>query len=207
MSEPIPEQQPVAAEETTPEPEPSWQGPTRDEWEATQAQLQQYAQMLQPQQPQWQQQVPQAPDPFSETYQQDLDAYLDYRMAGSRQLEQEIRYAQAEDWAMGRFDELAESGGGFDRDAAYARANMILQQQGGDPVQALERAAREQREFEQRIGQEFYQRQIEQLTQNAGAPRGVSAGGVSAAQTVSTGGLGADPYAVTRKFFPQGGGR
>jgi hypothetical protein len=201
MSEPLPEQQPVAAEET-PEPEPSWQGPTQSEWEQTQAQLQQYAQMLQPQPPPWQQQAPQAPDPFSETYQSDLDAYLDYRLAGARQLEQEIRYAQAEDWAMGRFDELAESGGGFDKDAAYARANMILQQQGGDPTQALERAAKEQREFEQRIGQEFYQRQIEQLTQNAGAPRGLAAGQLGAAQTVSTGGLGTDPLAVVRKFFP-----
>jgi len=203
MSESVPEQPPVAAEETpAPEPEPSWQGPTQAEWEQTQAQLAQYAQMLQPQQPQFgQPQAPQAPDPFSESYQADLDAYLDYRLAGARQLEQEIRYAQAEDWAMGRFDELAESGGAFDRDAAYARANMILQQQGGDPTQALERAAREQRDFEQRIGQEFYQRQIEQLQQNAGAPRGLPAGQLGAAQTVSTGGLGNVPHAVSRKFF------
>ena len=202
MSEPLPEQPPVAAEETpAPEPEPSWTGPTRDEWEATQAQLQQYAQMLQPQQPQYQQTAPQVPDPFSETYQQDMEAYLAYREASFRQLQDEIRFAQAEDWAMERFGQLAESGGGFDPDLAYARANMILQQQGGDPVAALEQAAREQREFEQRIGQEFYQRQIEQLQQNAGAPRGLPAGQLGAAQTISTGGLGNVPNAVTRKFF------
>ena len=194
----------VPAPEVTPEPveqEESWAGPSRAEWEQTQAQLAQYAQLLQPQQPQYAPQVPQAPDPFSETFQADLDAYVDYRLQGSRQLEQEIRYAQAEDWAMGRFDELAEAGGAFDRDVAYARANMILQQQGGDPTQALERAAREQREFEQRIGQAFYDRQIEQLTQNAGAPRGLPAGQLGAAQTVSTGGLGNVPHAVSRKFF------
>src|SRR5215471_2197643 len=120
MSEPVPEQEPVAAEQA-PEPEPSWQGPTQAEWEQTQAQLAQYAQMLQPQQPQYAPQVPQAPDPFSESFQADLDAYVDYRLQGARQLEQEIRYAQAEDWAMERLGQLAESGGEFNRQRAYER--------------------------------------------------------------------------------------
>src|SRR5215831_5454137 len=202
MSEPLPEE-PTAVPESSPEPaaEPEWSGPSQAEWEQTQAQLAQYAQMLQPQPRYPQYQAPQIPDSFSENFREEMESYLNYREASFRQLQTEIRHAQAEDWAMTRFDELAESGGAFDRDAAYARANMILQQQGGDPVRALEQAAREQREFEQRIGQAFYQRQIEQLQQNAGAPRGLPAGNLGAAQTISTGGLGNVPNAVTRKFF------
>jgi hypothetical protein len=204
MSEVEPEQPPVEVPAETPA-EPSWAGPTQEEWQATQAQLQQYAQMLQPQQPQYGYEQPQAPDPFSETFQSDLDAYINYRLAGSQQLEQEIRLAQAEDWAHEHLDQLAQAGE-FDRDAAYARANMILMQSGGDPVAALDQAARETREYEQRVGQAFYDRQIEQLRTNAGAPRGMPAGGNGAAQTVQTGGLGKGPFAVTRRFFPQGGG-
>jgi len=118
MSEAVPEQPAVEPEAETSE-EPTWQGPTQAEWEQTQAQLQQYAQMLQPQpQPQHGYQQPTAPDPFSETFQQDLNAYIDYRLAGSQQLEQEIRLAQAEDFAYGHLDELATKGGEFDRDAA-----------------------------------------------------------------------------------------
>ena len=207
MSEQAPEQPAVEAPVEAPV-EPGWQGPTEEEWNATQQQLQQYAQMLQPLQPQQYgfPQQPQAPDPFSETFQQDLDAYLSYRLQGSQQLEQEIRLAQAEDWAMGHLDELAQKGGEFNRERAYERANIILMQQGGDPVRALDQAAREIREYEAGIGQAFYDRQIEQLRTNAGAPRALPASGISGAQTVPTGGLGAGPYAVTRKFFPQGGG-
>jgi hypothetical protein len=203
MSEQLPEQPPV---EAPAEPaEPSWQGPSQAEWEQTQAQLAQYAQLLQPQQPQYgSPQAPQAPDPFSETFQSDLNAYIDYRLAGSQQLEQEIRLAQAEDWAMERLDQAAAAGGEFDREAAYARANMILLQSGGDPVAALDQAAKDVRDYEQRVGQAFYDRQIEQLSTNARAPGGLPAGGLSAGQTVATGGLGAGPYAVTRKFFPGG---
>ena len=162
MSEQVPEQPPVEPTET-PAEEPSWQGPSQEEWEQTQAQLQQYAQMLQPQQPQYQPQQPMAPDPFSETFQQDLDAYIGYRMQGSQQLEQEIRLAQAEEFAMEHLDTLAQKSGEFDREAAYARANMILMQSGGDPMAALDQAARDVREYEQRVGQAFYDRQIEQL--------------------------------------------
>src|SRR5215471_4434596 len=145
MSEPLPEQTPVEPTEPT---EPEWAGPSRDEWEAAQAQLQQYEQMFQAQQPQQQVQPQQVQlDPFSETFQSDLDSYLDQRMAGSRQLEQEIRLAQAEEFAMERLEQLAQSGGEFDRDAAYARANMILMQQGGDPMRALDQAARDVRDY------------------------------------------------------------
>jgi len=204
MSEPVPEQPPVEPEAPAVE-EPSWSGPTQAEWEQTQAQLQQYAQMFQQaQQPQYGYQPPQAPDPFSETFQQDLDAYIGYRMQGTQQLEQEIRLAQAEEFALEHLEQLAQRGGEFDRDAAYARANMILMTQGGDPLAALDQAARDVREYEQRIGQAFYDRQIEQLTTNAGAPRGLPPSGVSGAQTVPTGGLGTDTYAVVRKFFPNG---
>ena len=202
MSEAAPEQPAVEPVETSAE-EPSWQGPSEEEWNATQAQLAQYAQMLQPQQPTYQPQQPMAPDPFSETFQQDLDAYIGYRMAGAQQLEQEIRLAQAEEFAMEHLDTLAQRGGEFDRDAAYARANMILMQSGGDPMAALDQAAKDVREYEQRVGQAFYDRQIEQLQTNAGAPRGVPASGLSGAQTVPTGGYGNVPFAVSSRLAGQ----
>jgi hypothetical protein len=203
MSEPLPEQ-PLVSEPEAPAEE-EWSGPSQAEWEATQAQLQQYNQMLQqpqqPQPPQYQQQPPAPPDPFEDDFQGRLDAYIDYRMAGAQQLEQEIRLAQAEEFAMTHLNELASSGGEFDRSAAYARANMILIQQGGDPVQALDQAAKDVRDYEQRVGQAYYQQQIEQVQTNAGAPRGLPAGTIGGAQTVATGGLGNVPNAVTRKFF------
>ena len=202
MSEALPEPQ-VELPEAPAEEE--WSGPSREEWEQTQALLSQYNQMLQqPQQPQpqqFQQQPPSPPDPFEDDFQGRLDAYIDYRMAGAQQLEQEIRLAQAEEFAMTHLNELASSGGEFDRGQAYARANMILIQNGGDPVQALDQAAREVREYEQRVGQQYYQQQIEQVQANAGAPRGLPAGTIGGAQTVATGGLGNVPNAVTRKFF------
>jgi hypothetical protein len=202
MSEPLPEPQ-VELPEAPAEEE--WSGPSREEWEQTQALLSQYNQMLQqPQQPQpqqFQQQPPSPPDPFEDDFQGRLDAYIDYRMAGAQQLEQEIRLAQAEEFAMTHLNELASAGGEFDRGQAYARANMILIQNGGDPVQALDQAAREVREYEQRVGQQYYQQQIEQVQANAGAPRGLPAGTIGGAQSVATGGLGNVPNAVTRKFF------
>jgi len=200
MSEQTPE---LPAEQAEPA-EDVWSGPSQEEWQETQAQLQQYQQLLQQQQPsqeQYQPQQPSAPDPFSETFQQDLDAYIGHRMQGAQQLEQEIRLAQAEEFAMERLDQLAQQGGDFDRDDAYARANMILMSQGGDPLRALEQAAKETREYEQRVGQAFYDRQIEQLQTNAQAPRGLPVGSTGAVQTVPTGGLGNVPNAVTRKFF------
>src|SRR5215471_1133652 len=138
MSELEPEQTP----EATPEPaEPSWTGPSEEEWSATQAQLAQIAQMLQPQQPQYQQPYqnePPIPDPFAEDYQQQYLAREEWRMQGYQQLESEIRYAQADDWAHEHLDELAQRGGEFNRDRAFERANILLMQHGGDPVQALE---------------------------------------------------------------------
>src|SRR4029077_13623577 len=153
MSEPLPEQ-PVDLPEAPAEEE--WSGPSREEWEQTQALLAQYNQQLQqpqappqyqprhahntrrrpqpqaPPQYQPQQQPPSPPDPFEDDFQGRLDAYIDYRMAGAQQLEQEIRLAQAEEFAMTHLNELAQAGGEFDRAQAYARANMILIQQGGD---------------------------------------------------------------------------
>lgn len=201
MSEPMPEPTQDIPEAPV---EEEWSGPSREEWEQTQALLAQYNQQQQqpqPQQPQQYQQPPAPPDPFEDDFQGRLDAYIDYRMAGAQQLEQEIRLAQAEEFAMTHLNELASKNGEFDRSAAYARANMILIQQGGDPVQALDQAAKDVREYEQRVGQAYYQQQIEQVQANAGAPRGLPAGTIGGAQTVATGGLGNVPNAVTRKFF------
>jgi hypothetical protein len=199
MSEPLIEQPPVepAAEPAVEPAAPAWSGPTQEEWEATQQQLQQYEQLLQPQPP------PQYGPTLSEypTGQEIMD-FIAYSQQGVNQFEQEVRLAQAEEQAMSRLDELAAAGGDFDRDTAFARANMIMVQQGGgDPMRALEQAARETREYEQRVGQAFYDRQIEQLQTNANAPRGLPATGGGSAQLVPTGGLGNVPNAVTRKFF------
>jgi hypothetical protein len=200
MSEIEPEAPPV---EQTVE-EPSWM-PSQEEWQATQERLQQFEQVLAPPQPQYQQ-GPQIPDPFSETYAQDFQAYTESLMAPYAEFQQQIQLAEAEERGMEILNQHASTLGDFDREMAWARANQLIGQFGTDPraaERALEQAARDTREYEKRVGEAYHQQQIEQIQTVAGAPRGLPAQ-VNGAQTVTAGGYGNVPGAVERRFF--GGG-
>lgn len=186
--------------------ESAWTGPSQDEWEATQQQLQQYAELLAPPPPdpyQQQQGPPPVPDPFSETYAQDFQAYTEALVAPYQQFQQTLQLQEAEERGMEILDHHAETLGEFDRTTAWARANMLIGQYGNDPraaERALEQAAKETREYEQRIGQAYYDAQVQQIQNVAGAPRTMPAG-VGGSQTVVSGGYGNVPGAVVKRFF------
>lgn len=180
--------------------EPAWTGPSQDEWQQTQEQLAQYAQMLQPPQQNPEQQPLAAPDPFSESYQQDLEAYIDSRVAPFQQFQQQVQLAAAEERAMELLNQQASTVGEFDRGMAMARANQIMYQNGGTPESALAQAAKETREYERRVGEQYHQQQIEQIQGVAGAPRHLPPG-TPAGQTVPVGSYGNQPNAVTNRLF------
>ena len=199
MSDLAPEGAPEApAVEEAPVEQP-W-APDPAEWQATQERLEQLAQVVQPQ-PQWQPQPqgPPIPDPFSENYAEQFQQYTEHLMAPYQQFQQQLQLAEAEERGMEILNEHAQTLGDFDRDMAWARANMLTYQ-GIDVHKALEQAARETREYERRVGEAFHQQQMEQIQTVAGAPRGMPAQ-VGGSQTVPVGNYGNVPNAVTARMF------
>ena len=206
MSDPVPEPGSPPPDPTPPpnppEQQPAW-APDPDEWQATQQQLQELAQIVQPQPPPWQQapQAPPVPDPFADDYAQQMQAYMDHVTAPMRQWQEQQQLSAAQEQAMSTLSQLAEKDGAFDRDMAWARANQLILENGGDPHKALQQAAVDTRAYEQKVRDDAiaaYQQQIQNV---AGAPRGQLPVGVGGAQTVPTGGYGNVPNAVTRKIF------
>lgn len=209
MSELTPEGAAIVNPEPAPEPaaDPGF-AVDPAEWQATQDRLAELQQIVQPPPQPWQQtpQGPPIPDPFAEDYPQQFQAYIEHVQQPLKEWQQQQQLTAAQSQAMSTLDQLAESGGTFDRDMAWARANQIILENGGDPNKALEQAAKDTREYEARVGKAYYEQQIAQL-QNAGnAPRGPLPAGVNGSQLVTTGGYGNVPNAVTSRFFgPQVG--
>lgn len=170
------------------------------EWQATQDRLAQIADVVQPPTPPWQQpQGPPVPDPFADDYQAQFQAYIEHVNAPMRQWQEQQQLTAAEQQAKATLDTLAGQGD-FDRDTAWARANQIILQNGGDPNKALEQAAKETRELESRIRAQAVEEYKQQL-QGVAGQRGALPAGPGGAQTVATGGLGNVTNAVTHKFF------
>jgi hypothetical protein len=202
MSEIAPEGAQVEPTELPPEQDVGWM-PSQEEWQATQERLQQFEQALTPQQPQYEQQGPPIPDPFSETYSQDLQQFVQAQLEPYAQFQQQLQMQEAEERGMEILNQHASSLGEFDREMAWARANQLVAQFGSDAraaERALEQAAKDTREYEKRVGEAYHQQQIEQIQTVAGAPRGLPAQ-VNGAQTVTAGGYGNVPGAVERRFF------
>jgi hypothetical protein len=202
MSEIVPEGAPAESVELPPEQDVGWM-PSQEEWQATQERLQQFEQALTPQQPQYEQQGPPIPDPFSETYSQDLQQFVQAQLEPYAQFQQQLQMQEAEERGMEILNQHASSLGEFDREMAWARANQLVGQYGSDAraaERALEQAAKDTREYEKRVGEAYHQQQIEQIQTIAGAPRGIPAQ-VNGAQTVTAGGYGNVPGAVERRFF------
>ena len=204
MSELAPEGASVEPVEA-PTEDTSWM-PTQEEWQATQERLAQFEQALQPQpQYEYQQQGPPIPDPFSETYAQDLQAYTQAQLAPIQQFVEQQQIAQGEQQAMEILGEIAAREGEFDKEMAWMIARDTAATRGApssdrESQQLLAEAAKQVREYEKRIGEAYHQQQIEQIQTVAGAPRGLPAQ-VNGAQTVSAGGYGNVPGAVERRFF------
>jgi len=185
--------------------EPAWQGPSQSEWEQAQERLAQFEQAFQPQPSYEQPQGPPVPDPFSETYAQDLQAYTQAQLAPLQQFVEQQQIAQGEQQAMEMLGEIAAREGEFDKQMAWMIARDTAATRGApssdrESQQLLAEAARQVREYEKRIGEAYHQAQIEQIQTVAGAPRGLPAQ-VNGAQTVSAGGYGNIPGAVERRFF------
>jgi len=205
MSELAPEGAEVEQVETS--AEPAWQGPTQSEWEQTQAQLGQYAELMQQLQPQYAQGPP-VPDAFSETYADDLQAYMQAQLAPLQQFVEQQQIAQGEQQAMEMLGEIAARDGEFDKEMAWTVAQNMAATRGApsndrESQQLLAEAAKQIREYERRVGEAYHQQQIEQIQAVAGAPRGMPAG-QPGAQTVTAGGYGNVPYAVANRFFGNG---
>ena len=202
MSDLAPEGAPVEpVAEEAPAAEQPW-APDPAEWEATQQRLAELQQVVQPQ-PQWQPQPqgPPIPDPFSENYAEQFQQYTEHLMAPYQQFQQQLQLAEAEERGMEILSEHAQTLGEFDRDMAWARANMLTYQ-GVDVHKALEQAAKETREYERRVGEAYHQQQIEQF-QGLGQVRrepGQSGQTGAASQLISVNGPG-DESAVLHKYF------
>ena len=202
MSEIAPEGAPVEPVEQA--EGPAWQGPTPEEWAATQERLAQFEQQLQPQ-PQYQPQGPPVPDPFSETYAQDLQAYTQAQLAPIQQFIQQQEMERGEQQAMEMLGEIAARDGEFDKEMAWMIARELAATRGApsndrESQQLLAEAAKQIRDYERRVGEAYHQQQIEQIQTVAGAPRGMPAG-QPGAQTVTAGGYGNVPFAVANRFF------
>jgi hypothetical protein len=177
--EPTPEGEPTA-----PETEPAWSGPSQEEWGAVlgyvnqQAQREQQIGQLYGAGPQAQD-GPQRPDPWNrpDTFQEDLDAYINARMQPVSEFTQEARLAEAEERAQDILTDLVAKHGEFDKEVAYARANVILPQMvnryGPGPKAAeaaLEAAAQAQLEWERKRDEAAVGRYTNQIKTLAGAP-------------------------------------
>jgi hypothetical protein len=204
MSELAPEGAPV---ELPPEQEDvGWQAPSQEEWQATQDRLAQVEQVLAPQptyQPQ--PQGPPIPDPFTETYAQDLQAYTQAQLAPIQQFIEQQQMERGEQQAMEMLGEIGARDGEFDKDMAWVIARDLAATRGvpsndRESQHPRTEAAKQVREYERRVGEAYHQQQIEQIQTVAGAPRGLPAQ-VNGAQTVPAGGYGNVPGAVERRFF------
>lgn len=192
--------------------EPAW-APSLEEYQALQQQVEQLAQYVQPQQPQWQpqQQGPPRPDPWErpETFQDDLDAYIEAKTAFVGQLQQEMVQVQGREEAMGMLDKIANDVGPFDKDMAYTLARqMVVSGQAPAPQsdreaqQVLAEAAKQVRDYERRVGEAYHQQQLEQIQGLSGVRRepGQSGQAGAASQLISVNGPG-DETAVLQKYF------
>jgi hypothetical protein len=220
MSELAPETpvEPQAEPEAQVEPEAAaepWAGPTQEEWEATQERLAQYEAQQQPEEGEPE---PFQLDPYADDFQDQLDRYLDSRLAPVSQYTESAMQAEAEERAMDIIQDIASREGEFlfpEQSPKIARslANEFIgeeqQRYGFGPKAAeaaLERAVKAVREYEQTIGKAYHERQMNQLGTLAGAPRQPGVAGTQAAPSTPTP-EGGDELALVGHYFGQGTGR
>lgn len=203
---------PPAPEPEPDEPvEPEWSGPSREEWTQAQTLLSEYEQLrqqqYQAQQPQ-QEQGPQPPDPWADDYAQQLEAYVDAKLSFVQQLQQQMVDQEGREAALSFLEKDAATNGPLtDPARVWDQANYLVKT-GQAPVpqsdreanQFLADLARQQREYDKKVGEAYHQQQLEQMQTVAGGQRRLPTS-QAAAQTVSAGGYGNVPHAVADRFF------
>lgn len=195
--------------DTAPDPEPvepAWSGPSQEEWQQTQQALLYMAQQLQPQQ--------QEPviDQFADNFQEQLDAYLDQRLAPIQTVQQEAIMGRAEEQAMEILTNVAATDP-FIYEGSLENARKLAndyiaqtqQQYGYGPraaEEALKLAHKAVREWETKVGEAYHQQQLEQLRGLGQVRREPAAAGMNgqASQLITTAGPG-DERAVLAKYF------
>lgn len=193
--------EPVAPEPgIAPEPEapaePAWSGPSQDEWNEYQEAVRFLAQAQQaPPEPQHQEQ-PQTQaeiDFFADNAQEQLDAYIESKLAPYADYTQQAILSEAEERAHDILSDIVQREGEFLFEGSLEKARglanqyvpQMAAQYGYGPAaaeHALEQAAKDVREWEQAVGQAYHERQINQLSTLGGAPRQPGAAGTGGAQ-------------------------
>lgn len=215
MSELEPE--PTTAEAVATEPEapeapaePSWSGPSQEEWEQTQSALEYFSSLMQPVVPQ-QPQGPEpltAPDPFADDYPQQLAQYveqmIEQRTAPIAGYVQETQRSEGEKLSKDVLSDLSSRDGEFDIDRAYEIGLARYREQAAmNPTaqtwEALEKtmaqAAAEVREYEHKVAEAAVERYKNELAGLGGRRPDLPAGGANGASqqfTVTPGGTELD---------------
>lgn len=202
------------------EPE-AWAGPSQEEWEATQSLIErlgplaQYAEQLGQEGDEGYEDV--ELDPMSDTFADQLRELIRAEIQPLSGYVQETQLGEAEQQAMDIIHDLQASGGEFlvpESSSKLARslANDFMpesvQRYGVGPKAAeaaLQKAVETVREMEQSIGKAYYERQMNQLSTLAGAPREPGSPGQAAAQQQAH--IPGDERDLVRAHFSAGTGR
>lgn len=206
--------EPAAPEEPAGEPAaPEWAGPSREDWEASQQSQRELLAWAAEQAQRAGRPEPLTVSPFDDDFMSQLDRYLDQRLAPISQFQQGMEQQQGEDYALDVIaDNAAQHGEFYGGDQSnrnvLAQARELLPdaiRRFGDTPKAgefaIEQACKSVREYEEAIGKSYHERQVNQLTGLAGAPR--EPGGAAGAAQITAG-----PYSqgqrVTDRFFGRG---
>lgn len=206
--DPAPPADPPAGGDPAADAGGGWQGPAQDEWGRVTSFMEQAAPTLSmlgellndPGDPGAQQQGQPQLDPSDPA---SVQGYLDSqverlfqeRVAPFQPLLGQIAEREGEQAARGRLDELAGTIGSFDRDQALVTAQVLLQQ-GLQPDQALEQAARRQFTSEQKFRETIINEYKASLGAAATAAPGAPADGGAANETQQVDGRARDRYDV-----------
>lgn len=218
--EAVPEPGPLSPEYAAPEPvapEPAWTGPSQEDWDRVSGgfdnlsqQLDYIAQMAQPQQQQYGPAQPEPLDPLADNFQEQLDAYIEQRLAPVYNATQTWQQSEGTERAKDILgDNISRNGeflfnGSNERVIREAEAYLPeFQSKYGQTPQAAEAAinaaADAVREYEKAVGEAYHQRQMNQLRRIGEAPRQPGAPAATATQT-HTLPPGGDEMSVVRHY-------
>jgi hypothetical protein len=215
VSEPLVEGAPLEPE-VAPEVEPVWGGPSQDEWGQVTNTLGYLAEYVQSQQaPPAEQQGP-VLDPFDDGFGDSLGSLIQQQVREAispiTTWQEQQQASEAENRALDIIEDLVsregELVGGQDAypqilaaaDRFYAEESARYGAGLKAAESAITRAFKEQKEYEDRIGQSYTERHMNQLGTLSGAPRDVSAPGMPGTQRVVVT-PGGDEMDVVTKFF------
>lgn len=214
--EAVPEPGPLSPEYVAPAPaqeEAAWTGPTQEEWERLNGAYDQIAEL--PARLEQMMQQPQYPqnttiDPFADDFQAQLDSYMEQRMAPFRQAQQTWEQQEGTERARDILNDNVSREGEFILEGSTGQALRLaetylpeFQAKYGATAQAAEAAinaaAGEIRDYEQKVGEAYHQRQMNQFRKIGEAPRepGTATAAATQAHVIPPGG---DEMSVVRHY-------